>query len=327
MRGPSAMRATLAALGLSFLLGLTGSEAQARNVPGAPGAVGQDLAEDAAGLLIEGIDDAVSPPGPEGCLGVGPTATEGGRGGLDLAAGVRQREIEREDYRYDLTTGFVLGGHCVDSRTLFYGGLIFERGSGDLLFGDGTLDHDGVGLSFGVERALSERAALSAILGHMWLDYDFTRDGGAIRGGFGATRSFLNLSGETRLEAPGAVTVLSGGLRWVVQTNEAHEDGGTPVPESRGETLSAVLGARTSFPQAMGGIAPFVEADLRRDLSRSDDLPEALDGFGADDTHARLGLGAAGRSGGTAFEAGVGANFDGDGYNGLDAHVRLTLRF
>lgn len=322
MPGAWATRAALTLLGAAAFLGLSLAGAAADNVPGVPGSVAQDLAEEAAGMLVDGISDAVALPGADGCGGVGPSPAGGG-----VAAQVRQRAIRTDALDYDLVTGFVLGGHCFDARTLAFAGLVFESGSGDLGT-DGTgLRHDGVGLAAGLGRALSDRAAVAALAGHMWLDYEATFPDGADRASFGAERSFLDLSGRLRLEAPDATSVVHGGLRYVIQTNDAHRDGGVPVPASRRETLSAVLGARTTFAARAGGLAPFVEGDLRRDLSSRGDGPA---GLGADDgsaTHGRIGVGAGGRSGGTTFESGLGASFDEDGYTGLDAYLRLTLRF
>lgn len=343
MRGPVRLTWPQALLGplLLLLLSLAAGGAEARNVPGSASAVSMSLAEDAAGMLSDDISAVVTGLRAGTCAGAGPVVTassgdggvEGlaatlpGGGGTQAASGLRHRSIERDDVRYDLSTGFVLGAHCIDSRLLAFGGVVFERGQGEIGFSDGTLDHDGQGLTFGLDYAVDDRLSLSAILGRMWLDYDFTRGGGANRGSFGADRTFVNLSGQYGVTSGVVLTSVSGGLRWVSQTNEAHvESGGGAVPEARAEVLSALLGARSTF-RLGGAVDPFVEIGLRRDLSSSDNLPEALDEFGEDATHARLGIGAERRGRDSNLEAGLGATFDDGSYTGLDGYLRWTLRF
>jgi hypothetical protein len=316
--------------------------ARARNVPGSAEAMGNAVGEEATGMIIDGITGDIrklrGDDRPAG--GVVPfLSTQNGTtmvNGFDgviagaqfsFVGALRYRDIDTDDVDYGLTTASALMVGHLDSRTLLFGGLLMERGNGDTPANDGTMEHDGLGLAIGIDRALSENTWVQATLGHMWLGYDFTRSGGAVSGSYDASRTFLDLTGAHQIVMGKATTELSGGLRYISQTNDAHvELGGSAVPETRGESFSVVFGARTSFALE-GGIDPFVEVDLRQNLSSSDNLPASVSDLTGADTHGRLGLGITTVGDGYSFETGVGSNFTEDGYSGLDAHLRLNLSF
>lgn len=330
----------LAALGV--VLALPGTPAGARNVPGSASAAATSAAEEATDLVVQGIADDIrrlrgdDRPGSGAVAYVSSMGDEPRVDGFDamfagsdmaLATSLRFRDIDTAELDYGIIVGSALLVRRVNPGTLLFGGLLIESGTGDTPLNAGTMDHDGLGLAVGIDHALSDRAAVQATLGHLWLGYDFTRSGGAVSGSFDARRSFVDVSGEYRFEGVTQTTVMTGGLRYMSQTNDAYlESGGGAVPETTGEVLSAVLGARSTFAGARG-MDPFLEVDLRQALSSTDDFPAGLEALLSSDTHGRLGVGFV--TGGAAydFETGVGANFTEDGYSGADAHLRLVLRF
>jgi outer membrane autotransporter protein len=167
---------------------------------------------------------------------------------------------------------------------------------------------------------------LTLMAGKMALDYDITRSGGAISASFGADRTYVNFTGEYRLEAAGSTSVFTGGLRYVEQSDEGYtEDGGGVVDAATGTTLSVVFGSRTAIEVA-SSFKPFIETDLRYDIEQ-DMVPYVVDHLPDGRMAARLGIGVSRDTGNSTFEAGLGTNFGEDGYNGLDAKLRLTLRF
>lgn len=323
-------------------LAVAGLPAQARNVPGSAAAYGTSVGEEASDVMIEGITSDIRKLRGDDRPGTSVLpflSTKGGEtvvSGLDgviagsqlsFVGSLRYRDIDTDELDYGLTTASALLVGHLGPDTLIYGGLLAESGQGDTPGNDGTLEHDGAGLAIGIDHAVAENTWIGATLGHSWLDYDFTRSGGAISGSFDATRTFLDLSGEHRITAGRATTDLSGGLRYVTQTNDAHvELGGAAVPETSGETFSVVFGARTTFA-VDSGVDPFVELDLRHDLSSSDDFPTGVSELLSAETHGRLGIGITTDGEGYTFETGLGSNFTDEGYSGLDAHLRLTLRF
>lgn len=343
-------RLTLALLPLlaAVLFSLTGTQAQARNVPGSASAMGISIGEVVTGEHQNFINDflasiarsagvssdrikivSVAPgfladDGDPAAMGVEGVFTNGD---LSFAANIGYRNIDTDTLDYDLMTGAALVGGAVGSDTLLFGGLLLEHGKGDTLANDGTMDHDGIGLTLGLSRSVGEATSLSATFGHIWASYDFTRSGGAISGSFDATRSFLDLSAAHRIVSGKATTDLNGGLRYVTQTNDAYTElGGAAVDKTTGESFAVVFGARTTF-DLENGMNTFVEMDLSQNISASDNLPVGLREAYSSDTRGRLGVGFATGKNGFNFETGVGSNFDEDGYSGIDAHLSLNLQF
>jgi hypothetical protein len=257
-------------------------------------------------------------------LAEGMATTEGG---LSMIGSLAYRNIDEPgSLDYDLYVGSLLIGYHVNDRTLVFGGLTGESGDGSTPPDDGTISHSAFGGVVGVDYAINDKAFMTFIAGKMALDYDITRSGGAITASFGADRTYVNFSGEYRIDAATTTSVLTAGLRYVEQSDEGYtESGGAVVDPATGKTFSAIFGARTTFT-AMGGFQPFVEADLRYDLS-DDIVPYVVDNLSDGRMHARLGVGVSRDAGTSTFEAGLGGNFGEDGYNGLDANLRLTLRF
>lgn len=323
--------------------GLTGvlaaQTAAARNVPGSAAAAAYGAAEVATGMVIDGIQDDVRSLRGDDRTGVSLSASgmndagavtvmARGQDGFVASANLRFRNIDTADLNYDLTTGALLLGFRTDARTLVFGGLLLESGHGRTPFNTGTLRHDGRGIALGIDHAVNDRLSLQAIAGQMWLGYDFTRSGGAVSGKFDATRSFVDLSGEYRLDGARSTTLLRAGLRYMTQSNDAHvEAGGGAVAKTSGDTLSATLGLRSTL-HTQGWAKPFVSLNLRSDLSRAENFPAGLSSLLNADNHARLGIGVSANSARTSFETGVGSNFDNiDGYAGLDAYLSLIARF
>jgi hypothetical protein len=257
-------------------------------------------------------------------LAEGMATTEGG---VSVIGSLAYRNIDEPGVLdYDLFVGSLLVGYHMNDRTLIFGGLTAESGDGSTPPDDGTISHSAFGGVVGVDYAINDKAFMTFIAGKMALDYDISRSGGAITASFGADRTYVSFSGEYRLDAATTSSVLTAGLRYVEQSDEGYtESGGAIVDPATGKTFSAVFGVRTTFTE-MGGFQPFVEADLRYDLSQ-DMVPYVVDNLPDGRTHARLGVGVSRDTGTSTFEAGIGGNFGEDGYNGLDANLRLTLRF
>jgi Autotransporter beta-domain len=248
-------------------------------------------------------------------------------GGVSMIGALSWRNIDEAGaLNYDLYVASLLLAYHVSDRTLVFGGLTGETGDGVTPPDDGTISHSAFGAVIGVDYAVNDRFYLTAMAGKMALDYDITRGGGAISASFGADRTYLTVNGEYRIEAASSTTVITGGLRYVVQDDEGYtENGGGVVDPATGKTLSVVFGSRTALEVA-SDFKPFIETDLRYDISQ-DIAPYAVDQLPDGRMQARLGVGVSRDTANSTFEAGLGTNFGENGYNGLDAKLRMTLRF
>jgi Autotransporter beta-domain len=249
-------------------------------------------------------------------------------GGLSVIGSLSYRNIlEEDELDYDLFTGSLLLGYRVNSQTLVFGGLITEKGDGVTPPDQGTIAHTAFGGVIGVDYTVSEKFFLTAMAGQMGLDYDITRSDGAITASFGANRRFVNLSGEYRMANEQMTTIITSGLRYMEQDNDAYtESGGAFVDAASGETFSALIGTRTTYTLGRS-MQPFFETDIRYDLSQDLAWPADLGYLSDSNFQGRLGIGFSRDTEFSTFEAGIGSNFGDEGYNGLDAKMRLTLRF
>ncbi|MEO8530286.1 MAG: autotransporter domain-containing protein, partial [Deltaproteobacteria bacterium] len=200
-----------------------------------------------------------------------------GEGGLSMIGALAYRNIhDAGALDYDLYVGSLLLGYHLNDQTLVFGGLTGETGDGTTPPDDGTISHSAFGAVIGIDYALNDQMFLTFMAGKMALDYDITRSGGAVSASFGADRTYVNFSGEYRLASAGSTTVFTTGLRYVEQSDDAYtENGGGAVAAATGRTVSALFGTRTTFESA-SSFKPFIETDLRYDLSQ-DMVPYVVD--------------------------------------------------
>jgi hypothetical protein len=305
----------------------------ADNVPGSPGTVVPELTETGTDMLVRSIKDNMRPLRDPGGVDVTVstsgtvTGLGGGIGGdMPLALRLDYRDLDTARLDGSLIAGSVLLGRSLGDRTLGFGGLVTERLDTDTLYNDGHIDARGLGLAFGADHRVNDSFFLTGILGYMALDYDVSR-GGGITGSFDAKRTFIDLSGDYFTKAGNADLMLGFGLLYVNQQNDGYtESGGAVVDPFTSDRLSGKLSARTFWGQP-GGMRPYVDAEGLFRISGSTGLPTALDPGDEDDWSARLGLGLLQVTTGSGFDAGIGANFGDDNFEGLDAKLKYTLRF
>ncbi|WP_146038053.1 autotransporter outer membrane beta-barrel domain-containing protein [Tabrizicola aquatica] len=307
--------------------------AHADNIPGSPAQVVPELTEAAADLQVRSIKDNMRPlrePGSAG-ISISTSGVVDGIGGsfgaeMPLALRLDYRDLDTDRLDGSLMAGSVLLGRAIGDRTLLFGGLMTERLDTDTLYNNGWIEAQGLGLALGLDYRASDRLFLTGILGHMALDYDVSRNGG-ITGSFDARRTFLDLSGDYLTRAGKADLILGFGLLYVTQKNDGYaESGGALVDGFTSDRLTGKLSARTFWGQP-GDMRPYVDAEGFFRLSGSTGLPTALDPGDEADWSARLGVGVQQSTSGSGFDAGIGANFGDDAFEGLDAKLRYTLRF
>lgn len=318
-------------LGVALLI--AAGPVHADNIPGSPGQVVPELTETATDMVVRSIKDNMRPLRDPGAVGVSVSTSGvvdgigGGIGGdMPLALRLDYRDLDTDRLDGSLMAGSVLLGRVLDDRTLVFGGLITEKLDTDTLYNDGHIDAKGLGLAIGADYQANDRLFLTGILGHMALDYDVDRNSG-ITGSFDARRTFLDLSGDYVTKAGNNDLLLGFGLLYVTQKNDGYtESGGAVVDAFTSDRLTGRLSARSFWGQP-GGARPYVDAEGHFRISGSDGLPTALDPGDTSDWSARLGVGVQNTIAGGGFDAGVGANFGEDDFEGLDAKLRYTLRF
>jgi outer membrane autotransporter protein len=307
----------------------------ADNIPGSAGTVVPELTDTATEMVVRSIKDNMRPlRDPGGDVGVTVsssgmvTGLGGGIGGdnpLSLRFDYRDLDTDRLDG--SLMAGSVLLGRAISDRTLVFGGLVTERLDTDTLFNDGHIDNRGLGLAIGADYRVNDAFFLTGIIGYMGLDYDVSRSGGAITGSFDADRTFVDLSGDYISKAGNADILLGFGLLYVNQKNDGYtESGGAAVDAFTSEQLSGKLSARTFWGQT-GTMRPYVDADALFRISGNSGLSPTLDPGDEADWTARVGLGVQQIGAESGFDAGIGANFGDDSFEGLDAKLKYTLRF
>jgi Autotransporter beta-domain len=320
-------------LGAALLVGAQPTLAD--NIPGSAGTVVPELTDTATEMVVRSIKDNMRPlRDPGGSVGVTVsssgvvTGVGGGIGGdMPLALRFDYRDLDTDRLDGSLMAGSVLLGRGVGERTLVFGGLLTERLDTDTLYNDGHIDNRGIGLALGADYRVNDAFFLTGIIGYMGLDYDISRSGGAITGNFDAKRSFVDLSGDYTTKAGNADILLGFGLLYVNQRNDSYtESGGAVVDGFTSEQLSGKLSARTFWGQA-GAMRPYVDADALFRISGDSGLAPALDPGDDGDWTARLGIGIQQIGTDAGFDAGIGANFGDDSFEGLDAKLKYTLRF
>jgi Autotransporter beta-domain len=308
--------------------------AYADNIPGSPGTVVPQLTEIATDLQVRSIKDNMRPLRDPG--GADVTVSSSGEveglgfgvgGDSPLALRLDYRDLDTDRLDGSLMAGSVLLGRAIGTETLVFGGLITERLDTDTLYNDGHIDAQGLGLAVGADYRVSDRFFLTGILGVMHLDYDVSRGGGTETGSFDARRGFIDLSGDYFAKAGNADVMLGFGLLYVTQKNDGYtESGGAVVDGFTSDRLTGKLSARTFWGQD-GGMRPYVDAEGFFRVSGSSGLPTTLDPGDEADWSARLGIGVQQTTVESGFDAGIGANFGDDNFEGLDAKLRYTLRF
>ena len=322
-------------VGAAFLAGAL--PASANNLPGSAGIVVPELTETATEMVVRSIKDNMRPlRDPDGnrdvslsTSGTGDVTGVGGGIGGDMPLALRfdYRDLDTDRLDGSLMTGSVLLGHVISDKTLLFGGLLAERLNTDTPYNAGHIDNSGVGLALGMDYRVNDTFFLTGIVGVVALDYDISRSGDAIIGSFGARRSFVDLSGDYLTKAGNADILLGFGLLYVNQKNDAYtENGGGPVDAFTSEQLSGKLSARTFWGQS-GAMRPYVDADALFRISGNTGLSPALDPGDTSDWTARLGVGVQQIGAASGFDAGIGANFGDDNFEGLDAKLKYTLRF
>jgi hypothetical protein len=309
--------------------------AQANNLPGSAGTVVPELTEVATDMIVRSIKDNMRPlrspgGGPDVSVSTSGmvTGVGGGIGGdIPLALRFDYRDLDTARLDGSLMAGTVFLGNSLSERTLVFGGLVAERLDTDTLYNGGHIDNNGVGLALGVDVRVNDAFFLTGIIGAMSLDYDISRSAGAITGSFDAKRTFIDLSGDYVTKAGDADLLLGFGLFYVTQDNDGYtESGGAVVDAFTSERLSGRLSARTFWGQA-GAMRPYADADALFRLSGNSGLSPALDPGDDSDWTTRLGLGLQRMGASSEFDAGIGANFGDDNFEGLDAKLKYTLRF
>lgn len=309
--------------------------ANANNLPGSAGAVVPELTEVATDMIVRSIKDNMRPlrsPGGGPDVTVSTSGTVTGVGGgisgeTPLALRFDYRDLETDRLDGSLMAGTMFLGHSLNEQTLVFGGLVAERLDTDTLYNDGHIDNNGVGLAFGVDFRVKDAFFVTGVIGTMNLDYDISRSAGAITGSFDARRTFIDLSGDYVTKAGGADLLLGFGLLYVSQDNDGYtESDGAVVDAFTSERLSGRLSARTFWGQS-GAMRPYVDADALFHLSGNSGLIPALDPGDESDWATRLGVGLQRMGASYEFDAGIGANFGEDNFEGLDAKLKYTLRF
>lgn len=331
----------VAALICAFPMIFPAGLAEARNVPGSAAAGSSQMIEPASNDLIEGVLGGLSGAGTgapmvgvttdssDALLGTGLRFRSGGQGGTFVFGNLNFRtyDLDGEIENGEILTGSLGLGFDLGANTTGILALLSESMTADTPFNMGTLDSGGFGVAAGLQYDVSRRSTLSALIGALWLDYDVTRAGGAVTGTYEAERFFLDLRGISTFDEGPNYTVLSYGLRYLSQDDDAYvETGGGPVAAAGFERVVGFVNGRIIYDMP-GALRPYVDADLRL-VGYEDSLPAGvlspveLPGF-----HAGLGVGMIAEMDGGQFEFGVRANGSSAGYTGYEAHLGLSLRF
>lgn len=316
-------------------LGLGSGTASANNIPGSANSAVPELTEIATGMVVRSIKESMRPlRAADGSSDV--TLSSSGRvtgfgagagGEMPVSLKFELRDLDTDRLDGSLATGTLLLGHAVDDRLLVFGGLLVERLDTDTVYNEGHIDADGLGLAVGMDYRVNQAFYLTGIVGVMDLDYDVSRNAGAVTGSFGARRGFVDLSGDYLAKAGNADILLGFGLLYVSQKNDGYtESGGDVVDGFTNDQLSGKLSARSTWGQS-GALRPYVDAETWFRLSGSSGLPSVLDPGDEGDWSARLGVGLQQVTVTSGFDLGLGSNFGDDGFEGLDAKLRYTLRF
>lgn len=319
-------------------LALAALPASANNIPGSAASALPEATEIATGMIVRSLKDHVAPLREGATLTTVSVSSSGDLAGAGFAAGgdgagpavslrYHYRDLDTGRLDGDLGIGSLLLGHAISDRTMIFGGLLAERLDTDTPYNNGHIKGEGLGFALGVDHRINDALFLTGIIGTMDLDYDISRNDGAVTGSFDARRHFIDLSGDYALRVDPADVTLGFGLLYVRQKNDAYvESGGDAVAAFTSDQLSGRLSARGMWGQP-GAMRPYAEAETRFRLSGSSGLPALLDPGDDRDWTGRLGVGVQQFSARSGFEAGLGANFGDDGFEGLDAKLSYTHRF
>lgn len=323
---------------VALWLALVALPASANNIPGSAATVLPEATEIATGMIVRSLKDDIVTLRDGGGLRSVAVSTSGDIEGVGFAAGgdgrgpavslrYHHRDLDTDRMDGSLGTGTLLLGHAIDDRMMVFGGLVVERLDTDTPYNRGRIKGDGFGVALGLDHRVNEALFLTGIIGTMDMDYDVSRNDGAVTGSFGARRNFIDLSGDYTLRMDPADVTLGFGLLYVKQKNDAYvESGGGAVAAFSSDQLSGRLAARGLWGQP-GGMRPYVEAETRFRLSGSSGLPALLDPGDDRDWTGRLGVGLKQIGRQSGFEVGLGSNFGDDGFEGLDAKLSYTHRF
>lgn len=313
-------------------LGVAGT-ASAYNVPGSAKAYVPHTTEIATGIIVQSLKENMRPMrdssgsvqiSTSGAQTMGLAATLGGT--TPLSFGIKVRDIETPEVNGRVSVGTLLIGHNSDSGLLYFGGLVAESGDVRTRLDRGHIKHSGMGIVLGLDHRVSERLFLTAIAGAMKLDYDVTRDGGAVTGSFDAERQFVDLSADYLTQIANSDLRLSAGLMYFRQSHDGYtESGGAAVTPFSFDQLSATFDARNTWGTP-GEIRPYVEMAARGRLAGGR-TAAGIFTTNQSDWEARIGIGIVRSVGTSHFDAGLGMNFDKDAMSGIDAKLNYTLRF
>ena len=316
---------------VAFAIGA--SPASAHNIPGSAASALPQATEVATGMIVRSLKSHILPLREAEAGGAIAFSTSGGTfsarsdEGLSFALGLDYRNLEGERLEGGLGVGTLFIAKALNARNLVIGGIVAERLDSDTPYNEGRITSKGLGLSFGADYRLNDRFFLTSIFGLMKLDYELSRNKGAITGNFDARRGFIDLSGDYLLQSDPAEITLGLGLLYVHQKNNAYvESGGAAVAGFTSKQLSGKLALRSLWGKP-GQLRPLVEAETWVKLSGTSGLPALLAPGDTRDWTARLGLGLQKVDGLSAFDLGLGSNFGEEGFEGLDLRLHYARRF
>lgn len=157
----------------------------------------------------------------------------------------------------DLLLGAAVGYESVDIKTRF---------------NNGTVESSSVSVAPYVGYTITDWLAFDATLGHTWIDYDFTRNDDAVKGGTGAGRWFgaTNLTATQRYGAAKAFAGI-GYLRLREEQDAYAETDGTAIAASTIDfgQARATVGGAYDFVTTFGTVSPNGFARLEYDTPRT----------------------------------------------------------
>lgn len=250
-------------------------------------------------------------------------------GGFGIYTVGHYREIDAgTELQSDLFTFGAYVGYQATQDLFLTIGAVGEVSDGRTPFNQGTLDSQGIGVAAGANYRIGQDLSLSVLGGYLGLEYDTTRGLGTVSGSFDADRYFFDVSGDYTFSWDAHDTLVSAGLRYLYQEQDAYvESGGAAVPSFSLWALSGTASTKTYFGSDPE-LRPFAEASGRVNLIDDFDGPANVIVLEDDTFNVRFAGGFNySTEGGTTFEVGAGVNISEDGYNGLDATVRALIPF
>ena len=324
----------LTAVFLLFVF-LTGTVAEARNVPGSSGGIQKRLDRSIGLKLLNRTSSAIKNSqcqyslyhderasrtrDPENCIALG----------VDM--GILHFDESPDGFTYDFTSfnGAAVVSFQAGSQIRVSFGVIGETGNGDTAFNQGTIENRGLGIVGAVSIDIGRQAHVRIVGGHEWLDYEITRSNGRFTGSYEAERNILSASVVTQARWFGFLVDSEIGLTGLWQRTDGYRERDQGVPGAYVAAMDQTFFGLTSDTKVWlsnsSKARPYAQVTSWYKFTGSSE--GTVVGPQDQNYSTRVGLGVDFKSGQIRGGVSAGATFAEDDYSGVDGSFKLVVPF